>query len=823
MKVSHSEIVDFFRNLYPVEPWPGAIRFDIMELWKDENGKKKARLRNRFFKSSLKEIADMEETPALDILQQQGYHFFYTPALQMEGESGHKDHSVAISALWCDVDHVTEEEMKQRLAGIPLYPTGVVRTGGGYHLYWKLDKYYEVDESLEDIMRRIKAWVGGDHTTNINRLLRVPGTWNCKPEYEGPQHVRLEQWSTAKTYKLSEFYRTKIAYGEIRLKDEFKSKYILQGVCDLGQNPSRSERDYVIIKELLVAGHTEQEVVDIMMNPEFGCSDRAIESGEKYVRFTIEKARTEVTADTGASIYDDGHCIFKRVMTENGPVVLQLSNFCIAPQQYIDIVDDSITLYEADLHYGKKIRRLNLPATSLVSWKDFISFAGMPGLSWTGNNVDWHRYVKYLTDKEVPDRLAASTVGWCEGGFVLTKETWFKPEIIYAHVGKHPPEVIVEDASHLPWDKMMKDLITYTKLLHKPSIAVPALGWFMASVFCAPIRAEYSKQFPLLCLHGQRGSGKTTLARTFLNHLLGVQSEYTMETTLAVMRRALAGSNSLPVYMDEYEHSKHPKVVQINATLRNTYQASSAQRFDTAKDDVLELPMLAPTVVTTITGFEDDALIDRTYNIRVTPFDKENGARGLEWFRKIPMGSFLKWWTQQDPSEWIQSIGALRRMVDTSERQAMSFAVSAAPLLYMARRFDWDLSLEDLQGYWQKNQSTLTAMAPHEAVDTVIAYLVRNNRLVVNMDISLDTPTELWIHLAKLLDESVIAGASLDINYPISRKWIQKTLKDGLDFDHLSRYQKPKSIGGTVKRCAALNLQYFPLTSEAVRERLPRD
>ena len=72
-------------------------------------------------------------------------------------------------------DHVTALAM---LRDLPLPPTYIVDSGGGFQPVWLFDAPVTDLELVEGINRRLAILTGGDHCFNIDRLLRVPGSLN---------------------------------------------------------------------------------------------------------------------------------------------------------------------------------------------------------------------------------------------------------------------------------------------------------------------------------------------------------------------------------------------------------------------------------------------------------------------------------------------------------------------------------------------------------------------------------------------------------------------------------------------------------------------
>jgi hypothetical protein len=78
---------------------------------------------------------------------------------------------------------------------LPLAPSVVVDSGGGFHCYWLLGETFiittEADRRhLAELQARWVHAVGGDQgAKDLARVLRVPGTFNSKPAYNPPKLV----------------------------------------------------------------------------------------------------------------------------------------------------------------------------------------------------------------------------------------------------------------------------------------------------------------------------------------------------------------------------------------------------------------------------------------------------------------------------------------------------------------------------------------------------------------------------------------------------------------------------------------------------------
>jgi hypothetical protein len=81
----------------------------------------------------------------------------------------------------------THDQALEAIRNFDPPPTLVNHSGGGFHCYWVLEEPASVSEhgieKLESINKALLTELGGDKGThNLDRVLRVPGTFNFKLE-----------------------------------------------------------------------------------------------------------------------------------------------------------------------------------------------------------------------------------------------------------------------------------------------------------------------------------------------------------------------------------------------------------------------------------------------------------------------------------------------------------------------------------------------------------------------------------------------------------------------------------------------------------------
>lgn len=122
------------------------------------------------------------------------------------GGRGRKENVHLLVAFHAEVDygkmghkkppiHETREDALNAIHDYPLSPSIIVHSGGGFHCYWVLKDPVKVEEVgldvLESINKKLSISLGGDAgTQNLDRVLRVPGTYNFK-DPDNPREVRI--------------------------------------------------------------------------------------------------------------------------------------------------------------------------------------------------------------------------------------------------------------------------------------------------------------------------------------------------------------------------------------------------------------------------------------------------------------------------------------------------------------------------------------------------------------------------------------------------------------------------------------------------------
>lgn len=353
------------------------ILFRPIETWTDGNGKRCSQVvfrhvshRRLGLKKGSSEWTFVPAKKLIDELNCVGAahkaNIFFGVAPRYKGDSKYDEawQIRTVRILWADLDNTSPEQAADRCekAAIPP-PSIIVRSGNGVHLYWLLDTPYLIDDCgpppavekeypkanngepaskplryfvaggeriyldrlttpslsdkallIQDIVSGIAHEIGGDHTHDLARILRVPGTMNRKDERNGrkPLPCVLHSCDESLRYPLSLF--EKFAEHDKKRRQAIKTKAVqlpkerkklttamgdrlgnLINECLVAAAGDRSERDFDLCCNAVRHGWPKEEVWQRSSG-----AGKFAEGGRDYFDRTWSKAEDEVRGE----IYD---------------------------------------------------------------------------------------------------------------------------------------------------------------------------------------------------------------------------------------------------------------------------------------------------------------------------------------------------------------------------------------------------------------------------------------------------------------------------------------------------------------------------------------
>ncbi len=274
-----------------------------------------------------------------------------------DGKRGDAANIIAIPALHADIDiaHHTHKKAKlppsrdaahSLLKVIPFAPSIVINSGHGIQVYWLLRELWRLENDLArqeatQLLQRLQATIHAaaklegwtiDSTFDLSRLLRLPGTYNCK-ESSNSIPVTILEAHPDRRFNPSDFdpYLIEVtspAGGEASteplpedlplteihaLKVSTRVKYLIKDGEDRlnpGRYPSRSETLLAVIRALIRAEYDDATIAAVLLDPSNRISEKPRDRGRRWLEQELRRVRAkplpplEVTSTPAAARED---------------------------------------------------------------------------------------------------------------------------------------------------------------------------------------------------------------------------------------------------------------------------------------------------------------------------------------------------------------------------------------------------------------------------------------------------------------------------------------------------------------------------------------
>lgn len=153
----------------------------VIELRLIEDKPRGAPVDRRWFESPEQLVSALPELLALSA--ERGAAIYFGVLRRRANGAGKSADCIAGAAVWADLDFKDfdgdEGQARKSLEAFPVAPSVVIRSGRGLHVYWILREPAEPEE-LSLLSKTVALAVGGDHTHDAARILRLPGSYHRK-------------------------------------------------------------------------------------------------------------------------------------------------------------------------------------------------------------------------------------------------------------------------------------------------------------------------------------------------------------------------------------------------------------------------------------------------------------------------------------------------------------------------------------------------------------------------------------------------------------------------------------------------------------------
>lgn len=309
-----------------------------------------------------------------------------------------------------------------------------------------------------------------------------------------------------------------------------------------------------------------------------------------------------------------------------------ISTFLLVPQRRVRH-DDGQEMIEATIHnpFLDKSDTIVLPASALQSRSAFFKRLKTLDFQFAGSDENLQAIAQQISERSVQIVRGTSNIGYYE---VDRDPRWIAPGIIISRRGVNVDKDIVCVEYHASiGDKLEYPVVSDPEVaevarqalpllvnLNAPGVVMLVLAWFVASVFKVQLHRQLG-HFPILCVAGSQGSGKTSTLEQ-VGRLVGFGQEknkpFSVAGTRFVLIRLLSSTSSVPVFLDEYKPTElEPRqLARVHHLLRQAYGGEVEER-GRADLSVDQFVLRAPVVIAGEAEVLDDpALRERLVLVR---------------------------------------------------------------------------------------------------------------------------------------------------------------------------------------------------------------
>ena len=510
---------------------------------------------------------------------------------------GKKEHIREVIAFYADVEagqdshkkasfYQTKEEALKAITTFKYRPSFIIDSGHGYHCLWLFKEPYILGEDVdleyyEAMNRGIQKALNADATSDVTRILRVPGSFNVKDPAH-PVKCELVDNSGAR-YNLEDFetYISPVvadaAAVDFNLKLETVktsrknlspriNKIISEGVDP--DNPSNTDRSSLIqtaVDAMVAKGYTDNEIYTVLTDRSLKISEKILTekkselAKKRYIALSISKAKAfiqvqqkeaeatneEMKADLTVLGYTKDH----KVMFWHKGTIQEFELKRITP-------DDLCLLTGKDEMTKETFNELKKYIRQQCNFKGILKEdCRMKNGVWKLKNrfvIVSGEDILEVKDMEIC-RLDTPVV---DGRIIEFEEKWLNIEIF---------QQVFKEAS---LDEVYQELTDY---IGKWRWRDPEMVGYMTSFVMLAAFQQAMKWRPWLYLHAQHGSGKTLFFDMLIKTLYGQLTVRLDSPSFMGIAQTLDGTGRIAL-LDNYEagHKTSNILEGLQSTNRGT-------------------------------------------------------------------------------------------------------------------------------------------------------------------------------------------------------------------------------------------------------------
>jgi len=510
---------------------------------------------------------------------------------------GTKDHIKEVIAFYADVEagqdghkkasfYQTKEDALKTIRSFKYRPSFIIDSGHGYHCLWLFKEPYIIGEDVdleyyEAMNRGIQKALNADATSDVTRILRVPGSFNvkdpahpvmCEMVEASGQQYNLEDFETYISPAVADAAAVDFNLKLETVKTSRKNlsprinKIISEGVDP--DNPSNTDRSSLIqtaVDSMVAKGFTDNEIYTVLTDRSLKISEKILTekkselAKKRYIALSISKAKAfiqvqrkeaeatneEMKADLTVLGYTKDH----KVMFWHKGTIQEFELKRITP-------DDLCLLTGKDEMTKETFNELKKYIRQQCNFKGILKEdCRMKNGVWKLKNrfvIVSGEDILEVKDMEIC-RLDTPVV---DGRIIEFEEKWLNIEIF---------QQVFKEAS---LDEVYQELTDY---IGKWRWRDPEMVGYMTSFVMLAAFQQAMKWRPWLYLHAQHGSGKTLFFDMLIKTLYGQLTVRLDSPSFMGIAQTLDGTGRIAL-LDNYEagHKTSNILEGLQSTNRGT-------------------------------------------------------------------------------------------------------------------------------------------------------------------------------------------------------------------------------------------------------------
>lgn len=499
----------------------------------------------------------------------------------------------------------------------------------------------------------------------------------------------------------------------------------------------------------------------------------------------------------GCGVRSPAALAFKTLRIKNSKYVKEkrgsITNFLIAPKLRVRIDDQEYL--EANIATEKGITGWRFSPDAWISKQRFKkALGGRLDLRYKGTDDDIQDIMGILDLYNTPVKNGTRVIGLHK-----IDNTWafVEQEGALDKNGIRKDIVFLPDQTNLTCSLIAREPIKKEQLreivpvlfdFNDSSVVSPLLGWCFACFF-KPRIFHLKREFPLLDIWGEKGSGKTKTLEYVVKPIFGITSPIAridIQTRFSFIRE-IASSNLIPVIYDEYKLTRITSRQQrneISGMIRGVYNNISVSR-GRPDQSLIRYTYLAPVIISGEQGLTELAHKDRiieTYWSKTRSSPHQDAFDQLSKMNLTGIGrDFLLWSLNQDDNfledVYNEEFEKIDDELKDRIRENTAFARFGLRMfsLYLESRGLGALHEDTLGEIDSSQKENLVKQSNKSLVDSTIevfSVMAEGNLLEENRHYRVNTEGKLFLHINSI--------------YPIFKRWVRDYDWEGEALDKTS-------------------------------------